>query len=193
MALQSAVLLNIHTGNNSLLAEAIKTIGLLEAEWTKTSGNAAGVRPKAKPGVQIFGDKGIKNVEASALVEALLAQGYVPVQAYWRKNPVRNARGIIPPYADRRLVRVIFSREPKEQVQNSRFCKALIVFLRGKVFRYCYGYRNERSDDVNLTGGVDSACGSYKSLTIDERGVYSFQVVRSADRSAHLANVHTTT
>ncbi|MBU0540527.1 hypothetical protein KKF59_04660 [Patescibacteria group bacterium] len=186
MALQSAVLINIHTGNNGLLAKAIEKIGLLEAVWTKPSGNGAGIRPKAKPGVQIFGGDGIKNVEASALVEALLAQGYVPVQAYWRKNPLRDEGRIIPPYADRHLIRAIFSREPKDQVLNSRFCKVLIAFLEGKVFRYCHGYRNERSDDVNLTGGVDPMCGSYKSLKIDERGVYSFRVIRAAD-------VHATT
>lgn len=181
MALQTAVLINIHTGKNRLLTEAIDTIGLLEAAWTKPVGNGAGVHPEAKPGVQIFGDDGLKNVEVSGLVEALLAQGYVPVQAYWRKKQ-RGDGDLL--YADRFLVRVIFSREPKEQVLNSRFCKALIAFLEGKVFRYCYGYRNERSDDVSLTGGVDTQCGSYKSLKIDGRGVYSFRVLRAADLHA---------
>ncbi|MBI4139035.1 hypothetical protein HY479_02695 [Candidatus Uhrbacteria bacterium] len=198
MALPPSILVNIHAPRFDGLVREAATRLRLEAEQkvTKTADDRIEERRKLEmdergtqartgrsdTGTQAFGKDGVKNVDAASFVELLMKLGYVAVKAFYRRQPLRSrSSGAVVERGEGRfefkyIVRVIFSREPKEIHLGPGFMDAYSGFLRGKTFQTCHVWNNDYSDTVNLAGGVDPNCGTVRHLVLDNRGAYSYTV-----------------
>lgn len=203
MAKQSTVLLNIHaTTYEGMARQMIGALGLRKKEpLTKTAAELVEEKRKGEmqdkrisqtrqgrgdTGNQVFGKDGLANVEIKTMVDDLIKEGYVLVAAFYQKVPIRDRKNGAfitkemrdSEYKHKFVMRFIFSSEPREEPLPDKALNRLRSFLANKSFRYCHVWQNDYSDTINLAGGHDPNCGTYKVLRLDRFGDYGFDIER---------------